>query len=175
MVGGYCDYTQLDGTPTQQLHWSFQPARSPLSSARRFDASLSLTAQHLAGTLHEGRPHEAVEAVGEAVRALPGAAFVDCEWCGALPGSWAVLDRLELVEALEDDAEVLRVLRAAIEEVVTNALMRQPRPLPLAASASPPPRPPHRDLWAERGSRRASLERWAERLRNGRQPNVDLD
>ena len=142
---------------------------------RRFDASLSLTVRHLAGTLHEGLPREAVEAVREAVRALPGAAYVDVAWCGNLPGNWAVLDRLEMVEEPKHDPADLRRLKAAVEETVTEALMREPHLLPPKASPWMPAIAPRRDLWDERGGRKASLQRWAERHRNGRPPNVDLD
>ena len=104
-------------------------------SPPRFYAALSLTTAHLVRTPLEGHPKEAVEAVRAAVEAIPGAAIVSVDWCGDLPGTWHVLDWLELVN-VPNEASAFRALQAAIEEAVTEALMASLRPLPPLRAAS---------------------------------------
>ena len=93
---------------------------------RRFEATLSLTAVHLIGTPHEDHPFGAVAAVRAAILALPGAASVDVEWYGDLPGARALLDRLELLDVPPNYAGRLAT-RASVEAAATDALMTAPR------------------------------------------------
>ena len=94
----------------------------------RFDATIILFSHHLVGSSLEALPREAVvEAVGRAVRALPGAACVDVERAGGpLPEAMRrrrLLDRLYAAESgIVPDEPEWAELRGRVEAAIARGL-----------------------------------------------------
>ncbi len=86
----------------------------------RFDVTLTLTPDLLAGTVLAKRRQQAVEAIRDAVERLCGAAWIDVEWWDVADSHAPLVRRLTVRGVSEDDTE--DALKRTVEMVARRAI-----------------------------------------------------
>ena len=84
----------------------------------QFDAAIDLTPA-IAGKLGPG---DAVRLAGDAVRSLPGAGWIDVEWCGGAPGNLAWMRLYQPGRSQPQVGGDWDTLARLVEEAVVAAL-----------------------------------------------------